>query len=186
MHGYKVKVGHSSTTCSSRRTGNQPGATRANIMGGSRHSFGYPTPATPSTRWGTLADLHSITTTSLDNSTVNHIINEPNCANPVQVEHTTLIDTAASVTLLTKTTPATSTTNPDVRISVVQPGGDCMTTTHAVDLLLSNLSPKARLVHQLPSLVNHLLSVAVLCDAGCKVFFYKTGCKVTLDNTTIL
>jgi hypothetical protein len=49
MHGYKVKVGHSSTTCSSCRTGHQPGATRANIMGGSTHNIGYPTPATPST-----------------------------------------------------------------------------------------------------------------------------------------
>jgi hypothetical protein len=48
-HGYKVKVGHSSTTCSSHRTGYQPGTTRANIMGGSTHNIGYPTPATPST-----------------------------------------------------------------------------------------------------------------------------------------
>ncbi len=49
MHGYKVKVGHSSTTCSSCRTGHQPGATRANIMGGIMHNVRYPTPATPST-----------------------------------------------------------------------------------------------------------------------------------------
>jgi hypothetical protein len=48
-HNYKVKVGHSSTTCSSRRTGHQPGATRVNIMGGSMHNSGYPTSATPST-----------------------------------------------------------------------------------------------------------------------------------------
>jgi hypothetical protein len=61
-----------------------------------------------------------------------------------------------------------------------------MTTTHAVNLLLSNLPPEARLVHQLPGLVNNLLSVAVLCNAGCKVFFHKTGCKVTLDRKTIL
>jgi hypothetical protein len=49
MHGYKVKVGHSSITCSSRRTSHQPGTTRANILGGSMHNVGYPTPATPST-----------------------------------------------------------------------------------------------------------------------------------------
>jgi hypothetical protein len=61
-----------------------------------------------------------------------------------------------------------------------------MTTTHAIDLLLSNLPPKAHLVHQLPGLVNNLLSVAVLCNVGCKVFFHKTGCKVTLDRKTIL
>jgi hypothetical protein len=49
MHGYKVKVGHTSNTCSLRRTGHQPGTTRANIMGGSTHNVGYPIPATPST-----------------------------------------------------------------------------------------------------------------------------------------
>jgi hypothetical protein len=49
MHGYKVKVGRSSTTCSSHRTGHQLSATWANIMGGSMHNIGYPTPATPST-----------------------------------------------------------------------------------------------------------------------------------------
>jgi hypothetical protein len=48
-HGCKVKVGHSSTTCSSRRTGHQPGATRASIMGGSTHNVGYLTSAPAST-----------------------------------------------------------------------------------------------------------------------------------------
>jgi hypothetical protein len=105
-HGYKVKVGHSSTTCSSGRTGHQPDAAQANIMGGSMHNVGYPTPATPSTWRGAPADLHSITNTSLVNSTVTCILNESGCANPVQSEHTTFIDTSASVTLLTETTPA--------------------------------------------------------------------------------
>ncbi len=48
-HGYKVKVGHTSATCTSCRTGHQPGTTRANIMGGSTHNIRYPTPDTPST-----------------------------------------------------------------------------------------------------------------------------------------
>jgi hypothetical protein len=71
-------------------------------------------------------------------------------------------------------------------IAVVQPGRDCMATTHPVDLLLSKLPPEARLAHQLPGFVNNLLSVAILCNAGYKVFFHKTGCKVTLDGETIL
>jgi hypothetical protein len=33
MHGFRVRVRHNSTTCSSHCTGHQPGATRANIMG---------------------------------------------------------------------------------------------------------------------------------------------------------
>jgi hypothetical protein len=61
-----------------------------------------------------------------------------------------------------------------------------MTTTHTVNLLLSNLPPEACLVHQLSSLVINLLSITILCKAGCKVFFHKTGCKVTLNGKTIL
>jgi hypothetical protein len=61
-----------------------------------------------------------------------------------------------------------------------------MTSTHAVDLLLTKLPADARLAHRLPGLVNNLLSVAVLCDAGCEVFFDKHGCEVTYNGETIL
>ncbi len=40
--GYKVKVGHTSSTCSSWHEGHQPGATHANTMGGSIFNQGYP------------------------------------------------------------------------------------------------------------------------------------------------
>jgi hypothetical protein len=49
MHGYKVKVGHTSATFTLGRTSHQPGATQANIMGGSTYNIGYPTPVTIST-----------------------------------------------------------------------------------------------------------------------------------------
>ncbi len=61
-----------------------------------------------------------------------------------------------------------------------------MMTMHTVNLLLSKLPPEACLAHQLPSLVNNLLSIPLLCNAGCKVLFHKTGCEVTLDGKTIL
>jgi hypothetical protein len=41
-HEYRVKVGHTSATCSSRRKGYQPSATRANTKGGSIFNQGYP------------------------------------------------------------------------------------------------------------------------------------------------
>jgi hypothetical protein len=41
-HGYKVKVGHMRATCSSRREGHQPGATRANTMRKNVFNQGYP------------------------------------------------------------------------------------------------------------------------------------------------
>ncbi len=60
-----------------------------------------------------------------------------------------------------------------------------MTTTHAVDLLLRNLPPEARLGYCFPGLANNLLSIAALVDAGCKVFFHCTGCKVIFDGAII-
>jgi hypothetical protein len=97
-----------------------------------------------------------------------------------------LINTAVLCTLLTLRAPATATAKPHVSITVIQPGGNHMTTTHAVDLLLCNLPPQARLGHRLPGLVNNLLSVAAFVNAGCKVFFHCTGCKVTFNGTVIL
>jgi hypothetical protein len=61
-----------------------------------------------------------------------------------------------------------------------------MTTMLTVDLLLWNLPPEVHLGHRLTGLVNNLLSVAALVDAGCEVFFHCTGCKVTFDGAIIL
>jgi hypothetical protein len=113
-------------------------------------------------------------------------LNESGCANPLQLDHTAFINTVASVSLLMKKTPVASTTQPNIQIYILQPGRDCMMTTHAVNLLLSKLPPEACLAHQLPDLINNLLSIAVLCNASCKVFSQKTGCKATLDGKTIL
>jgi hypothetical protein len=88
------------------------------------------------------------------------------CANPPDLPSTAFIETAASKSLVTpstQTSPATS----QESITVIQPGGDKMRTTHAVNLLLSKLPPNARMAHSLPGLTNNLLSVAVLCNAGC-------------------
>ncbi len=41
-HRHKVKVGHTSTTCSFRCKGHQSSATFANTMGGSIYNAGYP------------------------------------------------------------------------------------------------------------------------------------------------
>jgi hypothetical protein len=107
------------------------------------------------------------------------------CANPPSLSTTAIIDTAASKSLVTPSTqtfPATSLES----ITVIQPGGDKMRTTHAVNCLLSKLPPNAPMVHSLPGLTNNLLSVAVLCDTGCEVFFSATSCEVTFDGKVIL
>jgi hypothetical protein len=71
-------------------------------------------------------------------------------------------------------------------ITVIQPSNNRMRFTHSVDLLLQKLPPDARMAHSLPGLTNKLLSIAILCDAGCKVFFHATRCEVTHNGVVIL
>ena len=167
-HGFKVKVCHTSSTCTSCKAGHQPGATRANTMKGNIFNAGWPTaPPTPPNWQVAPADLQQIEVvnkTILANST-NY---KSGFTNPTDLESTAFIHTAASVMLLTKKAPASSTTNTNVQITILQPSGAKMTSTHDIDLLLTKLLADARLAHRLPGLINNLLSVVVLCDAGCK------------------
>ena len=61
-----------------------------------------------------------------------------------------------------------------------------MFTTRTLHLLLSKLPKAAREAHAAPTITNNLLSVSVLCDAGCQVFFHEHGCEVTFNGETIL
>jgi hypothetical protein len=110
------------------------------------------------------------------------------CAIPTNLNKTALIDMAVLYTLFTLQALAKATAKPHGSITVIQPGGDCMTITHAINLLLHNLPPEAQLGHHLPGLVNNLLSVATLVNAGCKVFFHCPlhRLEVTFDGTVIL
>ena len=46
-HGFKVKVGHTSCTCTSRKARHQPRATQTNTMGSSTFNAGWPTAGLP-------------------------------------------------------------------------------------------------------------------------------------------
>jgi hypothetical protein len=108
------------------------------------------------------------------------------CSNPSNLDATALINTAASISLLTPQAPANNAITTNVKITVIQPSGAKMTSTNTVNLLLQALPPKDHLAHRLTSLTNNLLLVAALCDAGCEVFFHRQGCEVTLEGTTII
>ena len=169
-HGHKVKVGHNSSTCTSRKAGHQAGATRNNTLGGSTFN----------------ADRSSQLKVDVNSQLANAINISSGCTNPSNLDATALIDTAASVLLLTPQAPANNAITTDVKITVIQPSGAKMTSNNTVDLLLQALPPDAHLAHGLPSLTNNLLSVAALCNARCEVFFHWHGCKVTLEGTTII
>jgi hypothetical protein len=106
------------------------------------------------------------------------------CANPPNLSSTAFINTAAYKSLVTPSTQTSPATSLD-SITVIQPGGDKMRTTHAVNLLFSKLPPNACMAHSLPGLTNNLPSIAVLCDAGCKVFF-NAWLQSNFDGKVIL
>ena len=61
-----------------------------------------------------------------------------------------------------------------------------MFTTNTLELLLTKLPRAAREAHEAPTITNNLISVSVLCDAGCEVFFHMTGCEITFNGETIV
>jgi hypothetical protein len=120
------------------------------------------------------------------NHLTHYIQLETGCANPFDLDLTAFINTAAKLMLLTSKAPASPNTRTNLGISVIQPGSTSMCTTHQMDLLLQKLPPDACMAHRLPGLINNLLSIAVLCDAGCNVYFHIIGCKVSLNGEIIL
>ncbi len=121
-----------------------------------------------------------------NNHLAQYIQLETGCANPYNLDLIAFIDTAAMLTLLTSKASASPNTHTNLSISVIQPGGTSMRTTHTMDLLLKKLPPDAHMAHYLPGLVNSLLSIVVLRNTGCEVCFHSMGCKVTLSGKIIL
>eukprot|EP00804_Cyclotella_cryptica_P020487 CCRYP_019795-RA/>CCRYP_019795-RA protein AED:0.41 eAED:0.41 QI:0/-1/0/1/-1/1/1/0/277 len=68
----------------------------------------------------------------------------------------------------------------------MQPKGDKLLTTEDLHLLLHKLPPAARLAHRAPGITHSLVSAATLADAGCDLFFHRTGCEISLNGEIIL
>ena len=122
----------------------------------------------------------------LTNNLVNYSPTETGCANPPNLDDTALIDTAASLSLLGIGATATESAKQLPGKCIIQPNGARMTTTKNLELLLTKLPKSARQAHRLPGIVNNLLSVAELCDAGCEVEFHRTGCHVYYNGEIVM
>ena len=55
-----------------------------------------------------------------------------------------------------------------------------------MELLISKMPRAAREAHRAPGIINNLLSVSVLCDAGCEVFFHSIGCEISFNGDIIV
>ena len=107
-------------------------------------------------------------------------------ANPLKKDYTALVDTTANISLLTTESPATDTKLQLPTKTILQPAGETIHTTKTVNLLLKKLPTKARQAHQVPGIMNSLLSVPILVDAGYEVLFHRTVCDITYNGKTII
>ena len=95
--------------------------------------------------------------------------------NQENIKEWAILDSGASSHFLCLDAPVTNkqpATNP---ITIVQPDGDVMVSTHTGDLDLPQLPQAARRCHILPAIKYSLISVVKLCEAGCEVKFIKWG-----------
>ena len=101
----------------------------------------------------------------------NYIISTSGCTNlPNYLLTTALVDSATNVSLLKPSSPSKVAATQLPTKTIIQPEGARMVTTNTLELLLSKLPVAAREAHEAPTITNNLISVSVLCDAGCKVF----------------
>ena len=66
-----------------------------------------------------------------------------------------------------------------------QPDKAYMETTKTLELLLPKWPEKARRAFRCPKITNNLVAVCELTDAGCGVYFYKTGVDVDYEGEII-
>jgi hypothetical protein len=76
---------------------------------------------------------------------------------------------------------------PPPPISIRNPNGAVMHSTHEAELDIAALPPHARHVHIVPALSSaSLLSMGQLCDAGCKIAFDATDVTVYHNGNIVL
>ena len=104
----------------------------------------------------------------------------------LNINKTALIDSAATISLLTSHTTASKASAQEPSKTVIIPDGKNLATTDTVLLNLPELPDAARRAYRLPSIMNNLLSVAELCDAGCTVLFENDKVSVKSKENKII
>ena len=107
-------------------------------------------------------------------------------ANPLNIDDTALIESAASITFLNKRAKANQSKLQDIEKSLSIPNRATMKTTVTLDLLLDKLTPASQTAHRCPGITNNLLAVSTLCNAGCSVLFLEHGVKVEFNGEIVL
>ena len=103
------------------------------------------------------------------------------------IKNWAILDSGATSHFLVVDAPADDVTVATNPISVRQPDGAKVQSSHTCNLKIPLLPKKARLAHIIPGLASHsLLSVVRLCNCGCTVTFTKINCVVMYRGKVIL
>ena len=98
-----------------------------------------------------------------------------------------VMDSGATGNFLVTDAPISERTEAHDQISVTLPDGSQVESTHTGLIDIPQLPKAARIGYVIPGLNTHsLMSVVVLCNAGCTVKFTKIGVTVKYRGSTIL
>ncbi len=98
-----------------------------------------------------------------------------------------ILDSGATSHFLTTAAPMTNMRPTSKPIIARLPNGECVHSTHTCTLDIPALPASAQYTHIIPGLASHsLISIVILCNAGCNVVFTKIGCTITYCGKVIL
>ncbi len=98
-----------------------------------------------------------------------------------------ILDSGATSHFLTTSAPATNIFPTAMPIIAHLLNGNRVHSTHTCSLNFPSLPPGARTAHIIPGLALHLLlSVVMMCNAGCTVTFSKIGCTIMYHGRRII
>ncbi|KAL7475163.1 hypothetical protein ACHAW6_001087, partial [Cyclotella cf. meneghiniana] len=118
---------------------------------------------------------------------INSVSFTPGCANPSNLNTTTLLDTAANISLLTLNALVLQDATTLPMKSIMQLSRDILSMSGNATISLPKLPQSAKQAYRRSGLTNNLLSMAILADAGCDVFFFQqTGYEVSYNGDIIL
>ena len=184
-HGYKVKQGHNSATCTRKKPGHQDAATRTNIMGGSttNKNWIHPQCIIASATTNSNNDTNNESNVYLCQHNLNFVVTAP-ALQPNK--HYAILDSGATDHYLQHNpNPAYPSSKNYKSITVTLPNGATLKSTRDCTLPIRNMNKNAICGHVIPTLNKSLLLIGKLCDANYTAVFTNKDVKICTNPVQI-
>ena len=184
-HGYKVKQGHNSATCTRKKLGHQDAATRTDIMGGStaNKSWIHPHYIITSPTTNNNNDTNNESNVYLYQQFLNSVVSTP-ASQPNK--HYAILDSGATDHYLQHNPNPTYPASKNYQsITVTLPNGETLKSTRDCTLPIYNRDKNAIRGHVIPTLNASLLSIGKLCDANYTAVFTNKDVKICTNPIPI-